>query len=82
MRRTVLALLVIVPVLISTAGADFKIVRKIPAPDGCGLGLSKITGMAERRPTVGAVSLFVTSQCDAYMYRSFVHNVKISRPVR
>ena len=76
MRRTVLALLVIVPVLISTAGADFKIVRKIPAPDGCGLGLSKITGMAERRPTVGAVSLFVTSQCDAYMYRSFVHNVR------
>jgi hypothetical protein len=63
-------------VLISASYADFKLVRKIPAPDGCNLGLSKITGMAERRPEVGGVTLFVTSQCDMYMARSFLHNVR------
>ena len=76
MRRFILVSLVIVPVLISAAHADFRLVRKIPAPDGCNLGLSKITGMAERRPTIGPVTMLVTSQCDAYMARSFLHNVR------
>jgi hypothetical protein len=75
-KRSSVLLLVIVLVLISASYADFKLVRKIPAPDGCNLGLSKITGMAERRPEVGGVTLFVTSQCDMYMARSFLHNVR------
>ncbi len=76
MKRVAVLLLVTILLLISASHADFKLVRKIPAPDGCNLGLSKITGMAERRPQVGPVTLFVTSQCDAYMGRSFLHNVR------
>lgn len=76
MRRFVFPALVIVLVLISTSYADFKLVRKIPAPDGCNLGLSKITGMAERRLFTGGASLFVTSQCDMYMARSWLHNMR------
>jgi hypothetical protein len=78
MRRLVFLVLVIVLVLISASHADFKLVRKIPGPDGCGLGLSKKTGMAERRLTLGGVSLFVTSQCGPYMSRSFLHNLRLS----
>ena len=78
MKRISVLLMVIILLLISTSFADFKLVRKIPAPDGCGLGLSKITGMAERRLTTGGVTLFVTSQCDAYMSRSFLQLVRIS----
>ena len=78
MRRSIIPVLVIVLLLISAAHADFKLVRKIPAPDGCGLGLSKITGMAERPLMMGGTTLFVTGQCDAYMARSFLH---LLRPV-
>jgi hypothetical protein len=75
-RRTVFLALVIVLVSISASHADFRLVRKIPAPDGCNLGLSKITGMAERRVFTGGQSMFVTSQCDAYMARSWIHNMR------
>lgn|GEM_PF-3371032 len=76
MRRLILPALVIVLILFSVSHADFKLVRKIPGPDGCGLGLSKKTGMAERRLFTGGVTLFVTSQCGPYMSRSWLHNMR------
>jgi hypothetical protein len=75
MIRTLLISFLIALLLASSLYADFRLVRTIPSPDGCGLGLRKITGMAERRTQVGAPYLFVTSQCDAYMARSFLHLV-------
>jgi hypothetical protein len=74
MRRILILALVTNLVLISALHADLRLVRKIPAPNGCNLpGLSKITGLAKQQGASGPVSLFVTSQCDTMMRRSFLH---------
>ncbi len=77
MRRILLLTVLVIALLsISAAHADFRLVRKIPAPNGCGGELLKITGLAERNPQVGPRRLFVTSQCDMFMARSFLHIVE------